>query len=104
VEHRGEVQLDADDGKQLLLEFTCEDRVSIADNGAWKPVEADDVREESPGHRSHHIRMAQWNKMGELGESVDRCQDDRLVVDPREALHEIHGYVSPHRGRNVQWL
>jgi hypothetical protein len=42
--------------------------------------------------------------MGELGESVDHCQNDRLAVDLREALHEIHGYVSPYRRWNIQWL
>jgi hypothetical protein len=48
--------------------------------------------------------MAQWDKMGELGESVDHCQNDRLAVDPREALYEIHGYVSPYSRWNIQRL
>jgi hypothetical protein len=104
VERRGEVKLDTGECKQLPSKFTCEDRIPIADNGAWKSVEADNVGEERPGHRGRRIGMAQRNEMGELGESVDHCQNDRLAVDLREALHEIHDYVSPYRRWNIQWL
>jgi hypothetical protein len=99
VERRGEVQLDADEEEQLMLESAGEEW-----NRAQEAVWADDVCEEGTRHQGRHIWMDHRYKMGELGEPVDYCQNDKLVVDPREALNDVHGYISPHRGRNLQWL
>jgi hypothetical protein len=48
--------------------------------------------------------MPERDEVGIRQKPVDNRQDDRLAVDVKEPLHEIHLDVSPHRGRDVQRL
>jgi hypothetical protein len=46
----------------------------------------------------------QGNEVRILGEAVDDGKNDRLPVDHREALDEVHRDVGPHLGQHVERL
>jgi hypothetical protein len=39
-----------------------------------------------------------------LGEAIDHREDDRLAMDLRQALNEVHQDVRPHLGRHIKGL
>jgi len=95
-ECRAEMELHAGKGEELHPQSASEDRVSVAHNGARKPVESDDVVEESLGDGEGRVRVAQGNEVDHLGETIHHHDHDRLAADLGEPLHEVHRDVAPH--------
>jgi hypothetical protein len=48
--------------------------------------------------------VAEGDEVSVLKEAVDRVKNDRLLVDLRKALDEVHRNVSPHLGRHIKRL
>jgi hypothetical protein len=53
-----------------------EDRVTVADDGGWEPVEANDALKEGPINGRGGVRMAEGDEVRILGEAVDDGEDD----------------------------
>jgi hypothetical protein len=104
VECRKQMELDTDHREQLHPKFAGEDGILIAHNGARDPMEPHDVVEEGPCNGRRCIGVPKRDEVGVLQKPVDHRQDDRLAIDVGKSLHKIHGDVSPHRVRYVQWL
>jgi len=96
VERRAHQQLDAGEAEQLSLEVAGDDKVTVTDNGRWKPVEAHDVGEECSGDGRGSVGVAERDEVRELGEAIHHREDHRLGPHLWEALDEVHGYVAPY--------
>lgn len=48
--------------------------------------------------------MDEGDEVCVLKEAVDSVQNDRLLIDLRKALDEVHRDVSPHLGRHIKRL
>jgi hypothetical protein len=48
--------------------------------------------------------VPQGDEVPVLGEPINNCLDDALVVDVRESFHEVHGHVGPDDGWHVEGL
>jgi hypothetical protein len=95
VECRREIELHADQVKELLLKIAGEDRVTITHDGAQDPVEPHDLVEERLGDCCGSVRVRQGDEVYRFGELVHHGEDDRLPIDTREPLDEVHGDVGP---------
>jgi hypothetical protein len=76
LECGGEAELDTGEGEQLLPKFVGEDQVSVSDNGARQPMQANNGIKECPSHHCRNVRVTEWYEMGVLRESIDHHQDD----------------------------
>jgi hypothetical protein len=90
--------------KEIPPHMTGEHRISITDYGIGKPMETNDVMEESMSDGRRRIRVTQRNEMSILGESVDHSKDDALAMNFGKHLDEIHGNISPNARWHRQWL
>ena len=48
--------------------------------------------------------MSESNKMSSLGESIHDCQNNRFAIHLGQSFNEIHCYIRPNGGWNVQRL
>ena len=103
-ERRAETQFDAGEGEQLRPKLAGEHRISVAHNGAREAVKPDDLVEEDPGDGHGGVGVADHDEVHVLGEPVDDGEDDQFPANVRETLDEVHGYIRPHRARNVEGL
>lgn len=55
-------------------------------------------------HRGRRVRVAQWDEVRILGESINDREDDQFPVNARQTLDEVHGDVLPNCRRHRQWL
>jgi hypothetical protein len=101
IEHRGQLQLDASQRKELPLEVPNEYLIPVIDNGARNDLKLHNGLEEDtsdsegwPNGKKNHC----------LGEPVDNGEDDVFVVDAQETFNEIHGHISPKCDWYLWWL
>jgi hypothetical protein len=67
-------------------------------------VEPDDLGEEGTSHCCRRVGVAEGYEVCCFGKAVHHGENDRLAVDPGEALDEVHGYVGLDCRRNVEGL
>jgi hypothetical protein len=76
MEGRAHAKSDARHLEQVTPHMIGEDRVTVADDGGWEPVEANDALKEGPIDGRGGVRMAEGNEVRILGEAVDDGEDD----------------------------
>jgi hypothetical protein len=100
VESGGEVELHACQEEQLTPEIVGEDRIVIRDDGVGNAMQPNHDVEECLRHSCHRIRMTERGEVCGLQEPVDDGEQDRLAVDTREPLDEVHANARlDHRGQ-----
>jgi hypothetical protein len=93
VEGYAHAQADARHLEEVAPHIAGEDGVPVADNGSREAVEA---------YNAVDVGVAQGDKVGVFGESINHRQDDRFPADLVEPLDEVHGHVHPDLGRHWQ--
>jgi hypothetical protein len=71
VERRGHVKLYPGQLEELTPKVASECRISVADDGGWNVMQANNIREEGMSHRCHRVRVAEVVEVSRLGEAVD---------------------------------
>jgi len=83
VEGCAHTRLDTSHSEEVVLDILGKDGDPVTNNGGWKPVQADDVVEESAGDGCGGVGV-ECNKMRILREAVGHCEDDGLTAPSSE--------------------
>ena len=95
MEHRAHPQLDVGQLEDVPLDVAHGHWVTIAHDGGWEPMKADNGIEEGLRDHGRNVGVAQLDEVSMFGEVVHHFQDDAFVIDTRYAFNEIERNVGP---------
>ena len=104
MECRTQAQFYARHLKKITPDMAAEHRVVVAEDRGGKPMEADDVVEESSRDGGGGVGVAERDEVRVFGEAVDHRENDGLAAHLGKALDEVHGDVIPDLRRHLKGL